>query len=310
MDQQVIDQNVLRRAEAFVDKVVTPRVAQTPREDPRTLRARAEMAREDSAAGRSFLQAGGLDLDRLDALAADRSKARRELLEQAHKRAIAGSAEAARRLEGLAPGIPPLDPPTTIMVDQVTFIRTFADAGAVYDSAINPMDSWAQYGFDASGDAIGSSGLGRLSFFTLWQNPKNRPIILSAGAHLVVNAHLSVHADWNGVADWFGLGSKSRATVSAQTTVWGMDSSVSSIVQDQSLASASTDGGFWGGDDSASILFDQVLGATGVSIATQAWSLIEVSLLTDWFALNGEVHLDAHNGSFKVSVPWLMLTLS
>lgn len=310
MDKSAIDQNVLRRAEAFVDKVVTPRLAQTPREDPRTLRARADMARDDSDSARHVLQAGGLDLDRLDALAADRSKARRERLEQARQRAIAGSAEAGRRLTGLAPALPPADPPTTITIDQVTFIRSFADAGTVYDSAVTPLDSWAKYGFDAPGDDLNKSGLGRLSFFTLWQNPMNQSIILAAGAQLVVNARLEVDADGFGVSSWFGVNGTSRATVRAQTTVWGMDSSVSSIVADQILASASADGGFWGGDDSASITFDQLLGASGVSVAAQAWSLIEVSLLTDWYAFFGEVHLDAHNGSFKVSVPGLILTVS
>jgi hypothetical protein len=309
MDTQIIEQSVLQRAEAFVDTVVTPRVAQTPREDPRTRRARAEMGREDSDAGLRALRAAGLDLDRLDALVADRSQARRERLQQAHQRAVAGSAEAERRLAGLAPARP-LVVPETIMIQEVTFIRSFAGEGVVYASSINPLDSWAQYGLDASGDSVGESGLGRLSFFTLWQNQQTDPVILTAGAQLVVNANLSVDADANGVASWFLPDSEAKATVGTRTTVWGMDSSVSSIVQESTLASDSVNGGFFGGDDSDSITFNGFLNASGVLVPAKAWSLIEVSILTQWYALDGSVHLDAHNGKFKVTVPWLMLTVS
>ncbi len=309
MNKQTIEQNVLQRAEAFVETVVVPRIARTRREDPQTLRVRAEMGRDNSDAGLRALQDGGLDVDRLDALAADRSEARRERLRQAHQRAVAGSAEAERRLKDLAPPLPPTTP-MNIIIDRVTFIRSFADEGTVYDFSINSLDSWAKYGFDASGDSVGATGLGRLSFFTLWENPEIKPVILTAGARLAVNAYLSVDADWNGVAAWFFPDSEARATVRARTTVWGMDSSVSSIVQDTILASAYASGGFFGGDDSTTITFDEFLDTSGVYVPAQAWSLIEVSLLTEWNALNGEVHLDARNGSFKVSVPWLILTVT
>lgn len=308
MDKQTIDQSVLQRAEAFVETVVAPRVAPPPREDPRTRRARAEMGREDSDAGLRALRAAGLDLDRLDALAADRSKARRERLEQAHERAVAGSAEAERWLKGVAPALPPVIP-ETIMIQEVTFIRSFAGEGTVYALSINPLDNWAQYGLDVSGDSVGESGLGRLSFFTLWQNQQKVPVTLSAGAQLVVNANLSVDADANGVASWFLPDSTGQATVGTRTTVWGMDSSVSSIVQESTLGSASVNGGFFGGDQSGPITFNQFLNANGVLVPATSWSLIEVSILTQWYALDGSVHLDAHNGKFKVTVPWLMLTV-
>jgi len=309
MNKRTIDQSVLQRAEAFVDTVVAPRVAQPRREDPQTLRARAKMARDNSNAGLRALQAGGLDLDRLDELAADRAKARQERLQQAHQRAIAASAEAERWLKGLGPALPPVIP-MNIMIDQVTFIRSFADAGAVYDSSIGPLDNWAKYGLDVSGDAVGGGGTGRLSFYTLWQNPEKTSVTMAAGAQLVVNAHLSLNADFEGIASWFLPDSEAKATVHARTTVWGMDSSVSAIVQDSGLTSDSVNGGFWGGDRSDPITVNQFLNATGVLIAAKAWSLIEVSLLTDWYALDGEVHLDAHNGSFKVTLPWLMLSVT
>ena len=310
MDKQTIDQSVLRQAEAFIDTVVAPRVAPIRGEDPRTRRARAEMARDDSNAGLQALQAGGLNLDALNALVAERAEARRERLQQAHQRAVDGSAEAERRLAGLAPPALPPAPPTTVTIDQVTFIRSFAGEGLVYSSSIGPLDNWAKYGLDARGDAVGESGLGRLSFFTLWQNPQSKPVILSAGAQMVVNAYLSVDADANGVAVWFLPDSEADATLRTRITVWGMDSSVSSIVEDSVLTSLSVRGGFFGGDEGGSFTLTEALTGTGVYIAAKAWSLIEVSLLTEWTALNGAVHLDARSGSFKITVPSLTLTLN
>jgi hypothetical protein len=305
----IMDSDVRQRAEAFIDKVVVPRVAQTRREDPETLSARAEAGRADTELARRALQGGGLDLERLDTLAADRSKARQERLHQAHRRAVAASDEVARRLNNLAPALPPPDT-MNVIIDRVTFIRSFADAGTVVDSNIGSLDSWAQYRFDAAGDAVGTSGAGRLSFFTLWFNPRTDPVIMTAGARLVVNAYLSVDADWEGVGAWFLFNSGARAAVRARTTVWGMDSSVSSIVQDRILSSAAANGGFFGGDDSTSIAFDEFLNTSGVSVPAQSWALIEVSVLTEWTAMDGSVHLDAQSGSFKISVPWLVLTIT
>jgi hypothetical protein len=57
---QAIDHSVLRRAEAFVDPVVAPRVIQTRREeDRRTLRVRAEMGRNASDVGYASCKPGG-----------------------------------------------------------------------------------------------------------------------------------------------------------------------------------------------------------------------------------------------------------
>ena len=73
--------------EAFI-KEAMGRASPGPRQDPETARARAEAAREDGELARGELLAAGLDLKRLDALAADRSKARRERAEHTHRSVI------------------------------------------------------------------------------------------------------------------------------------------------------------------------------------------------------------------------------
>lgn len=299
-----------KSAEVFIEKVVA-RLRQQQRHDPETVRARAEAARENRDLARKELLAGGLDPKPLDALAEERSKLRRQLIEQAHRRAVEGSEAAAQRLRDMMPELPPppADPVDTV-IDQVTFIRSFADQGVVIDSNIESFNNWARYKLDASADAVTESGTGRLSFFTLWQNTKNKSVIVNAGCRLVVNAHLSVDADFNGVAAWFISDSDARATVRARTTVWGMDSSVSSIVQDRILGDAAAHGGFFGDDNDTSIEFNDMLPATGVVVRGNEFILIEVELLTDWTALDGSVHLDAQSGSFKVTLPQLVLTVT
>lgn len=308
IDKPTTHTDLREKAEAFVEKVVVPR-RQPPSRDPQAVRARAELARENRDLARRELQRAGLDVDRLDSLAAERSKLRKQLADQAHRRAVDASAAAAHRLGEMVPIIPP--PLIDVTLDEVTFIRSFADQGAVVDSNVAPGDNWARYELEVTHDnAFTESGTGRLSFFTLFQNPKSRVMTLTASVQLAVNAHLRVDADWNGVAEWFFPDSEARATVRARTTVWSMDSSNSAVVADQVLGDASANGGFFGGGNDSSIGFNDILSASGVPIPKNAWVLIEVELHTDWTTLNGQVHLDAQSGDFRVSLPQLLLTLT
>jgi hypothetical protein len=306
INQRSTHSDLRKAAEDFVEKVVAPRRQQPNRADE-TVRARGELALGNRQLAREQLQRSGFDVAALDALAAERSKMSEQLAGQAHRRAIDGSAAAAQRLAALGPVIPP--PLIDVSLDEVTFIRSFADEGAVVDSNVAPGDNWARYKLDASGDAIARSGTGRLSFFTLWQNPKSRVVTVMTAAQLMVNAHLSLHANFGGIAAWTFGDSYARATVRARTTVWSMDSSNSSVVADQLLGDASAQGGFFADDADSSIAFNDVLSGSGVAVPKNAYVLIEVELHTDWTSLDGEIHLDAQSGSFKVSLPQLALTV-
>lgn len=297
-----------KAAEAFIEKVIVPaRAARRP--DAKEQAARAKIALENKKLAHAELSAGGLDPRRLDKFAAERVKPRLKLAEDARNRAIKDSAAAANRLKGLLPDLPPVQP-TQITVDTVTFIRSFADQGVVLESNIAPSENWARYRLDSSSDVW--NGTGRLSFFTLWQNQLPVPVNMSAQANLSINAYLTCNGDWSGVAAWFGMSSVAGAKVHVQTTVWGMDSTVSSIVEQQDVVSAGVDGGFFGGDDNKSIAFAQQLSATGVVVPANTFVLLEVEVLTDWSA-NGDgasVSLDAESGSHRVDLPTLLLTVS
>ncbi len=293
-----------KEAEAFIDKVIVPRRA-VPSSDPEAARARDELDRKDLELARRELVAAGLDTERLDKLAADRSKDRKKLAEDTRRRAVDASAVAADRLKDLVPVILPIDPVDTV-IDEVTFIRGYAGQGRRGEWNIGPSDNWAKYRLDSGTDDPTLPG--RLSFFLLWQNRQDNSIVLMARPNLVVNAHISCEADGNGTGSWFGITSQARATVRARTTVWNMDSSISSIVHDEVLGVGVARGNFWGDDSNQSITFNEVLPASGVSIAPQAWSLIEVELVTEWQRLHGSVTVDAEAGSRRIAVPQIVLT--
>jgi hypothetical protein len=300
-------QDMRKVAEAFVDKVVAPH-RERPKPDVKAARARTDLARKNADLAREQLKGGGIDHKALDALAAERSKERLKLAEATHRSAVEASAAAAKRLAGIRPVILPIEP-LDIMIDTVTFIRSFADQGTVIESNTGPGDNWARYRDHGSDDEW--TGTGRLSFFTLWQNDQPVPAVVVARANLVVNAHFSCDADWSGVASWFGMSSVAHAKVGLRTTVWGMDSSVSSIVQQQDIAEIGVDGGFFGDDSSQSIEFNELLPASGVVVPAQAYSLIEVEVLTDWSVNTGaSVTLDAESGSHRVDLPQLVLTVT
>jgi hypothetical protein len=296
-----------KAAEAFIEKVVVPaRTGRRP--DSRQQAARAKLAQEQKKLAHGELAAGGLDPKRLDKFAAERAKAGSKLAEDARNQAVKASAAAASRLKGLVPIILPLEPMQTV-IDTVTFIRTFADQGRILDSNVGPSENWARYRLDSTSDAW--TGTGRLSFFTLWQNPLSVAAIVIAQPNLVVNANLSCNGDWSGVAAWFGMSSVAHGKVGLRTTVWGMDSSVHPIVQQQDLAEVGVDGGFFGGDSSQGMELNLLLSTTGVFVPANAYVLIEVEVLTDWSAnSDASVTLDAESGSHRIDLPQLVLTVT
>ncbi|HXS50457.1 MAG TPA: hypothetical protein VN713_10060 [Sphingomicrobium sp.] len=296
-----------KTAEAFIEKVIVP-ARTVGRPDASQQAARAKLAAENRKLAHGELAAGGLDPKRLDKLAAERAKPRLKLAEDARNQAVRNSAAAANRLKGLLPDLPPIEP-AQIIVDTVTFIRSFADQGVVVESNIAPSENWARYRLDSTSDSW--TGTGRLSFFTLWENQLPVPANMSAQANLSINAYLTCNGDWSGVAAWFGMSSVAGAKVHVQTTVWGMDSSVSSIVEQQDVISAGVDGGFFGGDDNKPVEFAQLLPATAVVVPANTFVLIEVEVLTDWSAnSDASVSLDAESGSHRVDLPSLVLTVT
>ncbi|MGZ8803776.1 MAG: hypothetical protein ACXWZG_00560 [Microbacterium sp.] len=289
-----------------VEEAIT-RTSPVSSADAETRRARSSAEREDLALARAAL-AHDFDAERLDALARGRQSARRARIDDGRRRASEDSLRLWKELGALTPALPDPSAPMNVIIDRVTFIRSFAGAGAVTDSNIGSLDSWAKYRLNVSSQSLSENGTGRLSFFTLWRNPRTVPITARIGARLVTNAHLSADADWNGVAAWFIGGSKAQATVRARTTVMAMwDSSLQAIVNDVILDGVGATGGFFGGDDSTTVSMNDFLIGSAFSIPASASVLIDVALLTEWEITSGSVAVDADSGDFQVAVPHLII---
>src|SRR6478672_8557035 len=145
-----VHKDARKKAEAFIEKVIVPRRA-VASPDPKTGRARAELARKDLELAHGELTKSGLDPKRLDKLAAKGSKAHQKLAEDTRRRAVRASAAVAEWLKDLAPVIVPIEPIDTV-IDTVTFIRSFAGQGVVIESNIGPGDNWARYRLNSSSD--------------------------------------------------------------------------------------------------------------------------------------------------------------
>lgn len=301
----MLNQDKRAEAEEFIDKVIAPARASAAT-DSEIRRKRIELASQHRELARRELADVGLNPDRFDKFAEARAALVKERAQAERRRAIDLSADAARRLADYGQLILPADPNETV-INEVTFIRSFAGQGSLIDSNIAPGDNWARYRMRGDGNEQWD-GTGRLSFFTLWQNPFNSSVVVTPRASVTVNARLSCDAEWSGVADWFGLGSEGRATTSARTTVWGMDSSQRAVVDERELGSVNVSGGFFGDDASKAIEFAGLLEGSGVAVLPNAYMLFEVELATDWHATGGAVvTLDADSGSHLMSLSQLVL---
>ena len=288
-----------QRAEQFIDQVIAPLREATERG-----RERPSLA-EDRAQIRGALEASPFDIAKLDALAAERSKIRAARAEEERRRALSEAADIGRRLAEIGPFLFPADPSDTV-IEEVTFIRSFAGQGAVLDSNIAPRDNWARYRLTSDSNLW--DGTGRLSFFTLWQNPLDANAFVAPQPHVTVNAHLAADAAWSGVAAWFDLNNEARATCSLRTTIWGMNVSQQSVVDETELGSVSASSGFLGDDASLTLAFNDILPASGVIVGPKQYILIEVELVTDWHADgDASVTLDAESGARLVSLSRIVI---
>jgi hypothetical protein len=296
------DAEDLRAAEAVIARL-EEEAAFFEARDEEAERAEAEAREAQHALARREAAQAGFDVDRLDKLAAEEAAKLRARGEAADARAIAASADMVRRLGTLRPiFIPPADPETEL-IEQVTFIRSFVRQGTVVDSRTAPLDNFARYKFSDGG---AGSGTGRLSFFTLWKNPRNRTSRMSVEVPVQVAARLVADALPN---LFLGTTSFAHGVVRLQITVIGVsEPGVRAIVADREIGREQVHGGFWGHDHRKTLMFADTLVSSALVLSARALMLIEVSLITEWSADTGEVRLDAHSGSFGMLIPFLSVT--
>jgi hypothetical protein len=301
-----------RAARALIDRM-GKRHALMDARDPRAERALADHAHaerlvQQEMAGRMFGDAG-----RLQKLAARHDARLTAAMEGADARAVAGSAALVRTLDTLRPRPAlPLDP-ETLLVEQMLFIRSFAGQGTVIDSRIGPQDNFARYLLAMPPrPLIQVSSTGRLSFFALWRNPKQRTVTAKVDAAVQLSARVSAAIDAT-YSVFFSPAPRAHAALRLRTTVSSLDRSTEAVIAERDLDKVEVQAGFFSQWSARTVTFADLLPGGSVLVRARQFLLIELSLLTDWYAsafYNARIKVDAQSGSFGMLVPYLQVTIS
>jgi hypothetical protein len=251
----------------------------------------------------------------------------RRLDVDAKRRTIEGAAKASRRLETLvsaeraALAELPADPfgPNSNLLLKVDFIRSWPTPDYLRDSHQAPGVNWAKYSFNSGRRNIGHFHE-KVSFYNVWQNPRNVPVLIDVFVRLTAYGHIHCSAKGSGIGSWLGWAgtTKSRADVSARLTLWGLWTEPAPIflVDSVPLGSCSAAGGFFSSSSNTTIENDEHGGVapgvatTGFAVPAGASILIEASLAVDYEVEIGVVDVDfANEDLFKVGWAYATVTL-
>jgi hypothetical protein len=258
--------------------------------------------------------AESVDVAALERFAHEREKSDRARAEAAHRRAVAGSSERAKWLA--AQSVPldvlaPADGEDQIIIDTAVFMRAWPNTGALRDFNTGPGDNWGKYRLNVDGDILDAPDEARLSFYTLWQNPRDVPVTVRTSTRIAVNAHVAAHADARFFMGWMVAGASVDATLRARYTVsplWLPNTQL--VVAEESIGSVAARGGFLGGDDDTTIFTSVSLdGGITFTVPAGRFLMLETSLVTDWKIDSGSLGVDAENGAFRVDVPFWIVTI-
>jgi len=256
------------------------------------------------------------DVDRaeLDRLGREHEAELRRFREDAKRRAVEASAETSRRFDAAVeseraaldvradddwrdPWVPSWPP--------VYFIRSSA-GGSLVDSQIEDAHTWAKW--RCTPGAL-STGIEKLSFFHLWQNPKDSWALADISVRLTVSGHLECSAEgWGLPAGWWSE-SHSEAEVSARLAVWPLwiPADASQPPQDTiRLARLYATAGVFSDSEQTSISQSLLVRTVRFAIPRQAFILIEASIALDH---SGSADLDLASGDFRVQCPYCFVTL-
>ena len=258
--------------------------------------------------------AKSMDVAALERFAREREKADLDRAKAAHRRAIAASADRAKWL--VMQSVPanvlvPADGEDQFIVDTALFMRAWPNTGALRDFSTGPGDNWGKYRLDVDGDILDTPDEARLSFYALWQNPRDVPVTVRTSTRINVNAHVASHADARFFMGWIVAGASVDATLRARFTVsplWQENTQL--VVAEEFVGSVAARGGFLGGDDDTTIFTSASLdGAISFTVPPGRFLMFETSLVTGWKIDSGNLRVDAENGAFRVDVPFWTVTI-
>jgi hypothetical protein len=288
---------------------------------PAALDGRSTLRQTREKAAEMFADAlPQLDRAELDRLRNEHDAELRRLAVEAKRRAVEGAAEAAKRLDALVAAersvldALPEDTwsPGSFILDEVDFIRSWPTPENLRDSHQERGENWAKYAIEDSQSGTLRGAKEKLSFYTVWQSPRDRAVLVDVLARITVNGHCACDAEWGGVASWFFPDSRSTADVSARLTLWQLWTEPAPVfpVDTVPLETVRAEGGFLGDSSGTSISVSQLVAATKFPVVAQGSILIETSLAVDYEMLSGSVDVDFASDAFSVACPYAIVTLT
>ncbi len=258
--------------------------------------------------------AKSMDVAALERLGREREKSGLERADAAHRRAIAASGERAKWLATQSVPVDvlaPADGDGQSIVDTALFMRAWPDTGALHDLNTGPGDNWGKYRLNVDGDILDTPDEARLSFYALWQNPRDVPVTVRTSTRINVNAHVAAHADARFFMGWMVAGASVDATLRARFTVSPLwEANTQLVVAETPVGSVAARGGFLGGDDDTTIFTSVPLdGAITFTVPPGRFLMFETSLVTGWKIDSGSLRVDAESGALRVDVPFWIVTI-
>jgi hypothetical protein len=262
-----------------------------------------------------------LDRAALDRLGREHDAELRRLAADAKRHTVESAAQSARRLDALVAAeraaFKALDDepwvPSVYGLGVVDFIRSWPSPEYLRDWAHQEWgENWAKYAFSTD---RGGSSPEKVSFYTMWQNPRDVAIVATILARFTANGHVECSSTGQGIGSWFGITARTRAEVSARLTLWGLwvgptEPPPLFDVANVSLASISVTTGFFSDSRGESISKSELLSTTGFLIPARAWILIETSLAVDYSVLDGVVNVDFSSQDFSVGAPYTSIIVA
>lgn len=254
------------------------------------------------------------DRSKLDRLRREHDAELRRFADDAKRVSIEGSAEASRRLDALAtaeraalaalpdddwrnPWVPSWPP--------VYFIRS-SPGGSLVDSQIAEAHTRAKWRCTTGSLSSGSE---KLSFFHLWQNPKDSWALADISVRLNLTGHFECSAEgWGVPAGWWSE-SRSDAEVSARLAVWPLWLSHDPSQPPQHsvrLARLAATAGVFDSSEQTSINQSVLVRTVRFAIPAEAFILIEACVVLDHA---GSADVDFASGDFRVECPYCFVTL-
>ena len=298
-------------------KAIATRAERAKPRPPRLSDRERATAKKRQAADEKRLRAAlapSVDVAALERLARERETSDLQRAEAAHRRAIAASSQGAKWLAAQtvpAEVLAPADGENQFLVDTALWMRAWPNTGALRDSSTGPGDNWGKYRLEVNAGILELPDEARLSFYALWQNPRDVAVTVRAATRLNVNAHVRADADARFFMGWMVSGASVDATLRARLTVsplWLQNTHL--VISENFLDSVAARGGFLGGDDETTIFTSTFLdGALSLTVPPGRFLMLETSLVTGWSIDSGSLRIDGESGAFRIDVPYWSVTI-